>query len=205
MKSLNQYHDIISLGSSCQTSYQLRRMKLRKESGPFDWFISASVPGIVKLFHNQFQYYMEFDQLQLIGKAQQHFIVRDTRYIIDSYHDFPFTQHENLWNQEYAAFKQKIERRAERFLNTLAQSPSIVLVRTQMTKEAALQLHQAIKPWIGTSDYCLLAVNNHEDSARTDVVSDDWGLEHIKAARIPKGEDWRGADAAWARLFDKPW
>ena len=205
MKSLNQYHDIISIGSSCQTSYQLRRMKLRKESGPFDWFISTSVPGIVKLFHNQFQYYMESDQLQLIGKAHQHYIVRDTHYFVDSYHDFPFTHHENLWNQEYAAFKQKIERRVQRFLNTLAQSPSIVLVRTQMTKEEALQLHQAIKPWIGTSDYCLLAVNYHEDWARTDVVREDWGLDHIKAAQIPKGEDWRGADAAWAQLFDKPW
>ncbi|WP_340004022.1 DUF1796 family putative cysteine peptidase [Paenibacillus sp. FSL K6-0276] len=205
MKSLGQYHDIISIGSSCQTSYQLRRMKLRKEAGPFDWFISESVPGLVKLFNNKFQYYMDFDQVQLIGKAHQHYIVRDTHYNIDSYHDFSFIQPESLWNQEYAAFKQKIERRAQRFLDTLAQSPSIVLVRTQLTKEAALQLLQAVKPWIGTSDYVLLAVNNHEDWSRTDVVSEEWGLEHLKAVRIPRGEDWRGADGAWEQLFDRPW
>ena len=205
MKLLNQYHNIISIGSSCQTSYQLRRMKLRKESGPFDWFISASVSGMVKLFQNQLQYYMEFDQLQLIGKAQLHYIVRDARYNVDSYHDFPFVQQDDLWNKEYAAFKQKIDRRVQRFLNTLAHSPSIVLVRTQMTKEEAVLLHQAIQPLIGTSDYILLAVNNHEDKERTDVVSENWGLEHIKAASIPKGKDWRGADASWAELFYKIW
>lgn len=205
MKSLRQYHDIISIGSSCQTSYQLRRMKLSKEAGPFDWFISASVPGLVKLFNNGFQHYMELDQLQLIGKAHQHYIVRDTHYNIDSYHDFKFTQSESLWNQEYPAFKQKIERRVQRLLNSLAQSPSIVLVRTQLTKEAALQLHQAVKPWIGTSDYVLLAVNNHEDLSRTDVISEEWGLENLKAVKIPRGEDWRGADGAWEELFDKLW
>jgi len=148
---------------------------------------------------------MDFDQVQLIGKAHQHYIVRDTHYNIDSYHDFSFIQPESLWNQEYAAFKQKIERRVQRFLDTLAQSPSIVLVRTQLTKEAALQLLQAVKPWIGTSDYVLLAVNNHEDWSRTDVVSEEWGLEHLKAVRIPRGEDWRGADDPWEQLFDRPW
>lgn len=205
MNSLGQYSDIISLGSSCQTSYQLRRMKLRKEGGPFDWFISDSVPGLVKLFNNKFQHYMEFNQLQMIGKAHQHYIVRDTYYNIDSYHDFSFTQPESQWHQEYPAFKQKIERRVQRFLDTLAQSPSIVLVRTQMTKEAALQLLQAVNPWIGTSDFVLLAVNNHDDWSRTDVAIEEWGLEHLKAVRIPRGKDWRGADDTWEQLFDISW
>ncbi|MNI40879.1 hypothetical protein D3C73_951160 [compost metagenome] len=74
-----------------------------------------------------------------------------------------------------------------------------------MTKEDALQLLQAVKPWLGTTNYVLLAVNNHEDASRTDVVSDDWGVEHLQAVKIPKGKDWRGADDAWEQLFDLPW
>ncbi|MFC0215277.1 DUF1796 family putative cysteine peptidase [Paenibacillus chartarius] len=204
MKALHQYQDIFSLGSSCQAAYQLRRMKLRREAGPLDWFISSSVPGLVKLLQLRFHGFMELSSMQLIGRAHRHYVIRDTVYTIDSYHDFPFTQPEGEWQRTHDEFKRKIDRRSERLIQALEQSPSLLLVRTQMTKEQAAALQQALHSLIRTPDYLLLAVNTHEDPSRRDTVPESWGLDHVAAVTLPKGADWRGSDAAWSALFQVP-
>ncbi|SDO21695.1 Putative papain-like cysteine peptidase [Paenibacillus sp. yr247] len=197
----NLFSDIVSLGSSCQTAYQLKRLQLRKSSGPLDWFITSNTDGLIKLVQNEFQNFMEMEHLQVLGQAHQHYVVRDNFYQVISYHDFPITNPGSLWNQEYSRYKIQVDRRVQRFLDTLTRSTSLLLVRTQTTKEEAVHLRNALHPWVKTSNYLLLIVNYHTDENRTDVVRNNWSLYQIQALTIPKGTDWRGSDAAWSEIF----
>ncbi|MFD2612387.1 DUF1796 family putative cysteine peptidase [Paenibacillus gansuensis] len=201
VRSLSSYKDIISLGSSCQTAYQLRRLQLRTFAGPVDWNITQSAAGLIRLLEQRFQHFMDPGQVQMIGRAQLHYVIRDTAYQVDSYHDFPFTVPDHLWNQNYGQYKAKVDRRVQRFLHTLQSSSSLLLVRTATTKEQGEAIQKALHPMIKTANYLLLLVNDHEDQGRQDVIYNRWGNQHLHEAILPKGADWRGEDRAWTQLF----
>ncbi len=107
-----KYKAFISLGSTCQTAHQLQRLGLRQFAGPLDWFISPSVPDLAKILQSRFKSFMEWSNLQLIGVIDNHYVVKDTVYQIESYHDFPFTA---PWGVPYPQFKEKLSRRVNRF------------------------------------------------------------------------------------------
>ena len=102
------YHAFISLGAMCQTAHQLNRLKLRKFSGPLDWFISFSSPKLSQLLNARFNGFMELNHLRLINIVDNHYVLRDMKYQIDSYHDFPIPYNPN---QLYPQFKDKLDRR----------------------------------------------------------------------------------------------
>jgi hypothetical protein len=55
------YKAVVSLGSSCQTAYQLKRLGLRGHAGPLDWFISQSAKDVVRLIRNRFKGFMSMN------------------------------------------------------------------------------------------------------------------------------------------------
>jgi hypothetical protein len=193
-----KYKAFISLGSTCQTAHQLHRLGLRRFSGPLDWFISPSVSDLTKLIRLRFKGFMEGSNLQLIGTAQHFYVVKDTAYQIESYHDFPLTVNPAWWGAPYPQFKAKMDRRVKRFLKTVSHSP-ICFVRIQTSKEEARRLEAALSIAV-RKPFCLLIVNQHTDG-NPDVIHEDWGLRRICSVKIPPGRDWRGADRAWDTIM----
>ncbi|MDD9271922.1 DUF1796 family putative cysteine peptidase [Paenibacillus sp. GCM10023248] len=184
----------ISLGSTCQTAYQLKRLGLRKYAGPLDWFVSDSIGGVVRLIDHRFNGFMELSQLELIGTTNECFVVRDNTNDVISFHDFPLYLTAERWREAYPAFKQKLNRRVDRFLRTI-QSQPILFIRTNSKKKEAQELHAALKR-LTHSKFHLLIVNNHQEESK-DVIYEDWGLRGISSVLLPKGEDWRGFNQAW--------
>ncbi|MGQ7885899.1 DUF1796 family putative cysteine peptidase [Paenibacillus sp. WC2504] len=192
--SLGGYKAYISLGSTCQTAYQLKRLGLRKYAGPLDWFVSDSIGEVVRLIDHRFNGFMELSQLELIGTTYECFVVRDNGSGVISFHDFPLYLTAGRWREAYPAFKQKLNRRVDRFLRTIQGQP-ILFIRTNSTKKEAQELHSAIRR-LKHGKFHLLIVNNHQKDSK-DVIYEDWGLAGISSVLLPKGEDWRGYNQAW--------
>ncbi|MBP1965578.1 DUF1796 family putative cysteine peptidase [Paenibacillus aceris] len=192
--SLGGYKACISLGSTCQTAYQLKRLGLRKFASPLDWFVSDSIGGVVRLIDHRFNGLMELSQLELIGTTYECFVVRDNANDVISFHDFPLYLTAERWQDAYPAFKQKLNRRVDRFLRTIQGQP-ILFIRTNSKRKEAQELHAALKRLMN-GKFHLLIVNNHLED-RKDVIYEDWGLSGISSVLLPKGEDWRGFNQAW--------
>lgn len=192
---IGAYDAYISLGSTCQTAHQLKRLHLRKFAGPLDWFISSSVTDVAHLIQNRFNGFMELNSLQLLGTEPAHYIVRDNNYDIVSFHDFPLIYR---WTDAYPVFKQKIDRRVKALL-TAAKKDLICLVRTDTSKMEAQQLYTALKT-IMPGKFRLLIVNNMDTNQ--DVRHEDWGLPNICSVSVSKGADWRGSNPAWDQIMN---
>jgi hypothetical protein len=190
--SIGSYKAYISLGSTCETAYQLKRLGLRKYAGPLDWFVSDSIGGLVRLIDRRFNGFMELNQLELIVSTYKCFGVRDTANHVISFHDFPL--YLERWWDAYPAFKQTLNRRVDRFFKTIQDQP-ILFIRTHTRRKEAQELHAALKTLM-QGKFHLLIVNNHQED-RTDVIYEDWGLDGICSVLLPKGEDWRGLNQAW--------
>ncbi|NOU98633.1 DUF1796 family putative cysteine peptidase [Paenibacillus planticolens] len=192
--SLGGYRSYISLGSTCQTAYQLKRLGLRKYAGPLDWFVSDSIGGVIRLIDHRFKGFMELSQLELIGTTNECFVVRDNANDVISFHDFPIYLTAEHWSDAYPAFKQKLNRRVDRFLRKIQGQPTL-FIRTNSNRKEAQKLHAALKRLM-PGKFQLLIVNNHQDD-RKDVIYEDWGMSGISSVLLPKGEDWRGFNQAW--------
>ncbi|OCT13516.1 hypothetical protein A8709_18135 [Paenibacillus pectinilyticus] len=192
--SLGGYKAYISLGSTCQTAFQLKRLGLRKYAGPLDWFVSDSIDGVVRLIDHRFNGFMELNQLELIGTTNECFVIRDNAHDVISFHDFPLYLSAVRWQEAYPAFKQKLNRRVDRFLRMIQDQP-ILFIRTNAKRKEAKELHAALKR-LSPRKFHLLIVNNHQED-RKDVIYEDWGLNGISMVLLPKGEDWKGSNQAW--------
>ncbi|CAM3884076.1 DUF1796 domain-containing protein [Cohnella lubricantis] len=187
------YRAFISLGSTCQTAYQLRRLGLRAFAGPLDWFMSREAVSVARLIRSRFHGFMDPHRLELIGVDPPHHIVRDTGYNIDSYHDFPM--HDHVMNA-YPAFKQRIYRRICAMQAAAAAGP-VCYVRIEASRSEAVQLHSALRA-AQPGAFRLLVVNFMDDYQ---VRHEDWGLTNIASVSIPRGPDWRGSDSAWDQIM----
>lgn len=195
---VGSYRAIVSLGSTCQTAYQLNRLGLRRTSGPIDWFVTRSVPGLLQLLARRFEGLMDFPHLQVVGLTGEALTVRDSRYDIVSFHDFPLGPPPFVLRDAYPALRAQVDRRVQRFLRTLQLRP-VLLVRTDTSPADAHQLHAAVSRLASASPR-LLIVNTHTDG-NPGPVQEDWRLDGICGVRVPPGTDWRGNDAAWAAVM----
>ncbi|MEK8128699.1 DUF1796 family putative cysteine peptidase [Paenibacillus filicis] len=190
------YKSYISLGANCQVAYQLSRLGLRQASGPLDWFTSESVPGLVRLLQHRFKGLMTFRNMRVVDRIGENFVVEDPVYDIISYHDFPVYQ-QNWWDA-YPAFKQKLERRVNRFWQTLQHKP-ILFIRTETTIEEAQQIKAALNTLMH-GGFRLLIVNSHT-YPNSEIVDEEWALKDVCCVTVPRGHDWRGSDGAWNRVM----
>ncbi|MDR0268063.1 DUF1796 family putative cysteine peptidase [Paenibacillus sp.] len=185
------YHAFISLGEMCQTAHQLRRLGLRRFSGPLDWFTSSSTPKLTHLLKTRFNGFMELNHLHLINMVDRHYVLRDLVYQVDSYHDFPVPYH---INQLYPQFKEQVDRRISRFLKTIKTGP-VCFVRTHTSSSEARLLEQVLSD-ISHRDFRMLIVNLHNQPGKG-IIYEDWGLQRVSSVTIPSGRDWRGSDYHW--------
>ncbi|WP_165972037.1 DUF1796 family putative cysteine peptidase [Paenibacillus piri] len=187
-----RYKSFVSLGSTCQAAYQLSRLGLRQFASPLDWFISDSVDGLVRLLHHRFEGFMNFSNLQLVDRTQECFVIKDRIYDIASYHDFPL--YIGRWWDAYPAFKEKMDRRVDRFWRTIQNKP-VLFVRTDTSREEAQQLKRALNALMH-GNFRLLIVNNNPHFT-PEVLEENWGIEGVCCVTVPGGFDWRGSNEAW--------
>ncbi|AIQ65097.1 hypothetical protein PSTEL_20195 [Paenibacillus stellifer] len=202
LKELRRTYDaVFSLGCTCLTATQLKRAGLRKESGPFDWMYSYGLSHINKVLRNEFDSYMEPENLIAEGLDYHHvnYLVRDREYGLVSAHDFSIEHNTPAdLSAAYPEFRERTDRRTTRMLERLQSSKSILFVRVGGERNEIIELEQILQDKV-KGDFALLVVN-YANEAR--LWHDDYNLPHTCVVQFPAANEvWKGNNFYWDTVF----
>lgn len=192
-----EFDAIFSLGHNCQVAAQLRRNKLRHAAGPWDWFNFASTREFCKVIKHQISDFMLRDNLDIYGKSVNCYYVRDKRSSCLSFHDFK-NNPEELPLYDYPAFRERLDRRIERFNRCLNSEQKTLLVRIIPHKKDAETIDQVIRGTYSNPNVTLLFVML---SSSPSIVTLPSFSDRVLIKQIPKGPTWEGDLEAWMTIL----
>jgi hypothetical protein len=177
----------VSLGSCCQTAYQLDKNGLRGPSYPFDWVVTP-YKSLYEILKNNFKNWLTIDTLKCItGKH-----ARDNVYGISLLHDFQYKRPEEFLS-DYDAHFEKYQRRINRFRELLAGNQRVLFVRREIKQTESIQLRDLIRSCYPNLNFNILALDNTEEYDLT------WNIPSVINRRLqPKVPyNWHGDDDQW--------
>lgn len=192
-----EFDAIFSLGHNCQVAAQLRRNKLRHAAGPLDWFNFASTHEFCKIIKRQFSDFMLRDNLDIYGKSVNCYYVRDKRTSCLSFHDFK-NKPEEPPLYDYPAFRERLDRRIERFNRCLNSEQKTLLVRIIANTNDAETIDQVIREAYPNPNVNLLFVML---SSSPQIVNLPSFSDRVLIKQIPKGPTWEGDSEAWKTIL----
>ncbi|UQZ83950.1 hypothetical protein SK3146_03162 [Paenibacillus konkukensis] len=191
-----KYDYVISLGAACQTTYQLQRNGLRTISGPIDWLVTNSLHKLNLALLDKFICIMDKGSLKYEGEHEGKLKMHDTLNDMLSVHDF---SKEIGFEKSYENFKEKLDRRIQRFFDILKEAETILFVRTQAYSIDELWMLRMILKIHTKAKFKILAVNYTIDHK---IIECNWGIEDVCVVEIPSPSDrWQGDDDAWERML----
>lgn len=163
----NKYNLIISLGEDCACSMYLRKHNLQVKSYPFDWLTNASFETRLEMILNDFQNFLNLEDLKFLPKDPNVFNDKNCDYYENIkngfyyYHEFP----EGCPIQEsFNKVKIKYERRIKRFYETIEKSEKVLFVWLSHTKntnnDLIVSLHEKIELKFGKKIDFLIIEND---------------------------------------------
>ncbi|MEC0306878.1 DUF1796 family putative cysteine peptidase [Paenibacillus lautus] len=192
-----EFDAIFSLGHNCQVAAQLRRNKLRQAAGPLDWFNFASTHEFCKVIKHQFSDFMLRDNLVIYGKSVNCYYVRDKRSSCLSFHDFKNNPEEQPL-YDYPVFRERLDRRIERFNRNLNSEQKTLLVRIIPHKKDAETIDQVIRETYSNPNVTLFFLML---SSSPSIVTLPSFSDRVLIKQIPKGPTWEGDLEAWKTIL----
>lgn len=192
-----EFDAIFSLGYNCQVAAQLRKNKLRHAAGPWDWFNFASTHEFCKVIQSQFSDFMLRDNLDIYGKSANCYYVRDKQSSCLSFHDFK-NNPEKLPLYDYPAFRERLDRRIERFNRCLNSEVKTLLVRIIPHIKDAETIDRAIRETYSNPNVSLLFIKL---SSSPGIVALPSFSDRVLIKQIPKGPTWEGDSEAWKTIL----
>ncbi|PEF43388.1 DUF1796 family putative cysteine peptidase [Bacillus wiedmannii] len=191
------YDAIFSLGNQCFVANKLRRYNLRKYAGVIDWMISLSLQSVTKLLQNRFEGFMEKENMIFSGYHDygRKLLLKDTKYNIDSAHDFLVTENTSENWPTYLNFKIKIDRRIQRFLNKLNICNNILFIRIGGTYEEVKLLEKVLFETV-KGNFQVLLLNSISEYK---IVEYNWDLQYTCSIGIPM--DGNENHEIWDQIF----
>jgi hypothetical protein len=167
----------VSLGSDCNAAHTLKACKLRNASYPFDWITSHDGEGLIKVFEEDFSWYLEAKYLShyLRPPSLDEWILINTRYNFEFIHDG--NPHESLEVEE--KIKEKCFRRLNRFKELGQFDGRVYFLREarvfhlddrlnftryhnyEMSEEYSIRLYNTLKDFFPKLDIHLVIVNHY--------------------------------------------
>ncbi|WP_458352724.1 DUF1796 family putative cysteine peptidase [Peribacillus frigoritolerans] len=209
------YDVIISLGSWCGPSLNLRRHNLRRFSFPLDWVVSNSLPDVSRILKNRFVGFMDLKNMKQVdgiasylddgdvvfsdegGKQQKAHFIQDTYYNVISVHDFPMIPNQD-WTHLYPAYKEKLNYRINKFIEIISNSHSILFVRWgAVSVREAVELQSVLSEMI-QGRFNILFLDPITDLK--DVNEIDWGIKGICTVQVPS--DGPNDDSMWDHVYN---
>jgi hypothetical protein len=204
------YDVIISLGSWCGSSLNLRRF-----SFPLDWVVSNSLPDVSRILKNRFVGFMDLNNMKQVdgiasylddgdvvfsdegGKQQKAHFIQDTYYNVISVHDFPMIPNQD-WTHLYPAYKEKLNYRINKFIEIISNSNSILFVRWgAVSVREAVELQSVLSEMI-QGKFNILFLDPIE--GLKDVNEIDWGIKGICTVQVPS--DGPNDDSMWDYVYN---
>lgn len=122
---------IVSLGEDCACTSYLRRFNLQEYSYPFDWLTKASFQTRIELLVNNFENFLQKENMLPMQKPSQGLVDENHDYYKDQVFDFYFYHDfkSNIkFDDEFIQVKNKYERRIKRLYQNIEQSKNILFV-----------------------------------------------------------------------------
>ena len=192
-----EYDAIFSLGDLCLASIQLKKHNLRPYSGVLDWMASIDLSQVNELLENRFIGFLEYDNLRVIGYADDFICVSDDGYNLVSNHDFDGEKNTLNYLGGYAEVMEKYERRIQRFLSEMENAKRILFVRTEGTLEDAAVLQDVLSR-IVKHDFSILLINHTYVQG---IVEKSWPLEKVCSIEFPNKDKWEGNHDLWEEVL----
>lgn len=192
-----EYDAIFSLGDLCLASIQLKKHNLRPYSGVLDWMASTDLSKLNELLENRFIGFLEYDNLRVIGYADDFICVSDDGYNLVSNHDFDGERNTLTYLGGYAEVMEKYERRIQRFLSEMDNAKRILFVRTEGTLEDAAVLQDVLSK-IVKHDFSILLINHAYVQG---IVEKSWPLEKVCSIEFPNKDKWEGNHDLWEEVL----
>ncbi|MBQ3311802.1 hypothetical protein IJG72_06965 [bacterium] len=126
-----KYDLIVSIGEDCACSSYLRRCALQNYSYPFDWLTKAPFKNRIKLLLNNFDGFMDKNNLHKIPKNTIGPVDKKCDYYEDTlndiyfYHDFRVNHN---FDEEYDIVREKFDRRINRLYEEIEKSNQVLFV-----------------------------------------------------------------------------
>ena len=165
---------IVSIGEDCACTSYLRRFKLQKYSYPFDWLTHATFETRINLVINDFENFLNIDDLKQMPKPEQFSVDEKHDYYENIFngfyfwHDFPF----NTSLQEgFDAVKEKYERRIKRLYKEIDNADNVLFVWFSRNNYQDYQLveksYYELKNKFSNQNVFLLILEHSETDERT--------------------------------------
>lgn len=121
-----KYDTVVSVGAACFVPENMKKLKLRDFSGPFDWMYGSHALTRLKFIENEFKNYFNFDDFEYIGENPDNgkSIYKNNRSGIVYNHDFSRGDFIDVFEPVAAKYK----RRTERLLSHLQNDKKVLLV-----------------------------------------------------------------------------
>ncbi|AET56976.1 hypothetical protein HPL003_00960 [Paenibacillus terrae HPL-003] len=193
-----EYDAVFSLGQNCTPSIQLEKNRLRPFAGVLDWMMSDTLSDVNRLLENRFAGFMDLPNLSVVGTSQLNYMVRDITYNVISVHDFPQERNTSADLATYPEFREKIDRRIERFFAKMQMAKRSLFVRMLGTYEEVEELERILSDMVA-HEFRLLIVNCSDVTELTEV---DWQLPNVCAVEMSFADVWNyKSDPHWRTLF----
>lgn len=184
-------------------AYQLERLGLRGQSGPFDWIV-VHTAGLIALLENHLTGFMDRENLAVHeGRVPGYWLVEDTRYDTWCFHEFKNTPCKCAL-YDYQEELRVVRRRTERFKRLMQSDMAILFVRRIATRNEAMRIYTAIQSWRGKKVSELLCIN---PDGGTRIGSGN-AHPHIRFQENSEMDDleknpdaWKGIDSEWNSML----
>jgi hypothetical protein len=128
-----QYDFVFGIGGACSCTQILRKCRLQFNSYPFDWLFGADILTRTKLLANNFEDFINFEDLEDTGNNNE-----DANNLCENYHnkknDITFNhdfKYGKPLTETYGCVKEKYDRRIKRLISQIEKSNNVLVVFLQ--------------------------------------------------------------------------
>ncbi len=126
-----EYDIVYSLGYDCACAQYMQYAQIRICSGPFDWLTNADFETRMNLILNDFENFLDIDDLKFLPKNPNMFndpycnYYENIRNGFYYYHDFPIGED---FTEVFKQVKEKYNRRIKRFYDNLINKEKVLII-----------------------------------------------------------------------------
>jgi hypothetical protein len=185
----------ISLGRTCEVSWNLYKRSLNTLFFPFDWAGTPDFDAVTTLIKNDFDDFFNIKNLIRVDEYgdDAHFGVYDTKSCVLLAHDFP---KDKTIEESLEAVKEKCTRRIERFKKALTATNHIYFIRREITAEQAARFVSMIKAKYPALRFTLVCIDKDPSFKQPLPVSNTLSFFYQHKKQLP-GPKWQGDPALW--------
>jgi hypothetical protein len=202
------YDAIISLGSRCQSAFQIRRLYPSLHRAHFfDWLV-APAPSVSRMLNNSFEGFADLEHLRLAPSTRPEFDhqhILQTRYGVLITHDFPAVI---PYNEHVPRFAEKCSYLRARWAEGTQPGHRVLFIHQcvlclglqgfeerNITLVEADTLHRAAAKACPELDFDLLVITDER------VPAEDWSTSLAIHFAMPQSGKWYGDSTAWDALM----